>query len=336
MKKYHVYGIGNALVDIEIEVTEQELAQLSIEKGVMTLVDKDRHEFLLNELPGTHHKRACGGSAANSVIGAAKLGANCFYSCKIANDETGQFYTDDLHREGVASNLDSHIREDGLTGKCLVMVTPDADRTMNTFLGITGDISYKEVDESSLASSEWLYLEGYLVSTDLARDAAVRAREFAVANSIKTALSFSDPSMVKFFGDGLKNMIGDGVELLFCNREEALLFTGCSTVDEAFEALKSYAKTFAVTLGPDGAIVWDGTEKFSVEAQPVKAVDTNGAGDLFAGAFLYGITHELNYYQAAQLASYAASHLVTEFGPRLSAQGMHKVKEYLSDLRLGE
>ncbi|NVJ62082.1 MAG: adenosine kinase [Gammaproteobacteria bacterium] len=332
MKKYHIYGIGNALVDIEIEVTDQELKDLNIEKGLMTLVDEERQNHLLEVLPGTHHNRACGGSAANTVIGAAKLGANCYYSCKIANDEMGEFYTQDLENEGVTSNLSNQPLESGHTGRCLVMVTPDADRTMNTHLGITGDLCYSEVSESALLDSEWLYIEGYLVSTDPARAAATQAKKFAEDNGIKTAMSFSDPSMVKFFKDGLVTMVGEGVDLLFCNEEEALLYTDQPDIQRAFDSLKKIAKQFAVTLGPNGALLWDGEQQIEIAAHEVEAVDTNGAGDLFAGAFMYGVTHGFSFDKAGRLASFASARLVKEFGPRLSAEGLDLVNNFLQEL----
>ncbi len=332
MTKYHVYGIGNALVDIEIEVTASELEQLGIDKGVMTLVDEERQNYLLEALPGTHHNRACGGSAANTVIGAAKLGGKCFYSCKIANDETGDFYMADLNREGVDSNLEHQLRGAGHTGKCLVMITPDADRTMNTHLGITGDLSYNEIDEAALKQSEWLYVEGYLVSSDPARKAAIKAMAFARQHGVKVALSLSDPAMVQFFGDGLKEMLGEGVDLLFCNKEEAINFTQSTSLEGAIESLKQHTQSFAITLGPEGAVLWDGQSQHCVEPFAVKAIDTNGAGDLFAGAFIYAITHGMDYDKAGKLASYASSLLVTEFGPRLSEQGEQKVKNFLEQL----
>ena len=139
-KTYQVYGIGNALVDFEIETTAEELTSLDVEKGVMTLIEESRQIELSKAFHGKHHSRACGGSAANTIIGAQSLGSQCFYSCKVANDETGIFYRDDLLAHGVHSNLSSREMEEGVTGKCLVMISEDADRTMNTFLGITGDI----------------------------------------------------------------------------------------------------------------------------------------------------------------------------------------------------
>ena len=151
-KKYHVYGIGNALVDMEFEVSDKFLDEAGVEKGLMTLVDKKRHVELLNTLDGYQHKRTCGGSAANTVIAVAQLGGNSFYSCKVANDETGDFYFEDLQAQGVRTNL-ADEREEGITGKCMVFVTPDADRTMNTYLGITANLSEEEIREEELKNS---------------------------------------------------------------------------------------------------------------------------------------------------------------------------------------
>ncbi|NET49039.1 MAG: adenosine kinase, partial [Merismopedia sp. SIO2A8] len=137
MPQYDVYGLGNALVDIECEVTPDVLQELDIEKGVMTLLDEDSQNKIVQHLDGTTFKQACGGSAANTVIAVKQFGGNAFYSCKVASDETGQFYAKDLKDCGVDTNLDSHPLEEGISGKCLVFITPDADRTMNTFLGIS-------------------------------------------------------------------------------------------------------------------------------------------------------------------------------------------------------
>jgi len=161
-KKYHIYGMGNALVDFEIETTIEELNALSIEKGVMTLIEETRQEELLQAFKGKHHLKACGGSAANTIIGAQSLGSPSFYSCKVANDETGLFYRDDLIEHGVDSNLSNEVLTHGKTGKCLVLVTDDADRTMNTFLGITGDIDYTQINEDALKASEYLYIGSFL------------------------------------------------------------------------------------------------------------------------------------------------------------------------------
>ncbi len=329
MKKYDVYGIGNALVDMEFEVQDAFFAEHKIEKGRMTLVEEDRQDYLLNALGNAPLKRQCGGSAANTVIGVAQMGGKCFYSCKVANDTTGDFYADDLKESGVDSNLGIK-RPAGTTGKCLVMVTKDAERTMNTFLGITSTFSETELVESSLKDSKYLYIEGYLVASPTGQAAAIKARELAEKNGVKTALTFSDPAMVQFFGDGMKNMLGaKGVDLLFSNEEEALAFAGTRNLLEAREALKKVARTFVITRGENGAIIFDGDTFIDIESFPVKAVDTNGAGDMFAGAFLFAITHGHTYASAGKLASAAASKVVGQYGPRLK---WHQTQEVLQQI----
>ncbi len=326
-KKYHVYGIGNALVDMEFEVTDDYLARMNVEKGVMTLVEEERQSELLSVLSGEQHKRACGGSAANSIIAVAALGGKSFYSCKVASDESGDFYASDLSSHGVVTNLKSE-REQGKTGKCMVFVTPDAERTMNTYLGITANFSERELVLDEIAQSEYLYIEGYLVTAPNARAAAIKAKAHAEAVGVKTALTFSDPSMTSYFAEGLKEMLGEsGVDLLFCNGSEAMQFTGCKSVEEAAVELKKYARSFAITLGPKGALVFDGEHDIEIVAPQVKPIDSNGAGDLFAGSFLYAITHGKSYAEAARLATTAASELVTRFGPRLPKDKLLTIKD---------
>lgn len=325
MKKHHVYGIGNALVDMEIEVEPDFLEKMEIEKGVMTLVEEERQHQLIQEVSGFVHKRSCGGSAANTMIAVSHLGGRGFYSCKVANDETGDFYFTDLVESGVQTNLHGD-RELGVTGKCMVFITPDADRTMNTYLGITQNFSNQELNLDELADSEWLYIEGYLVASPTGKAAAIHAYKHAVENGVKTAITLSDPGMVEFFGDGLKEMMGEGVDLLFCNEDEALKFSGKDTIEEAIEVLKNHARSIAVTAGKRGAFVWDGENLHKVETKEVKPVDTNGAGDLFAGSFLYAITHDHDYASAAKLACHAASELVTHFGARLGKDKLQAVK----------
>ncbi|MFT7464406.1 MAG: sugar/nucleoside kinase (ribokinase family) [Pseudohongiellaceae bacterium] len=326
-KKYHIYGVGNALVDIEIETTDEQLTELKVEKGLMTLVDADRQHTLLEYLTGTQHKLAGGGSAANTIMALAHLGANCYYSCRVADDEKGQFFASDMREAGVETNVHIDKGNDGVTGTCLVMVTPDAERTMNTNLGISAELSTDQLIEDELAASEYLYIEGYLVSTPNSLETAMKAREMAAKHGVKVAMTFSDPAMVQFCCDGLRTVLGDGVDVLLCNETEAMGFTGCDTLDAAAEKLKESTRILAITCGADGSRIWDGERWLQIAAHPVKAVDTNGAGDLFAGAFLYGLTHGLDCETSARLASLGAATLVTHFGARLGREGLTAVKQ---------
>lgn len=327
-KQYHIYGIGAALVDTEITLTDADLTTMAVAKGVMTLVDEARQhqliDYLKNHLVASH--KASGGSAANSIIAAGYFGSNNFYSCKVANDENGQFYLDDMKAAGVTTP--SHIVPPaGITGKCLVMITPDAERTMNTFLGISETLSVNELDSAAIAQSHYVYIEGYLVTSPTGRAAAIELRKQAEVNNTRTALSLSDPAMVQFFRDGLVEMIGNGVDLIFCNKDEAIGFTQTQNIEEASEALKKYCKQFAITCGGDGALVFDGNTLTKVPGTPTKAVDTNGAGDMFAGAFLHAINHGKNFQTAAEFANKAAAKVVAQFGPRLKAEQHEELKQ---------
>jgi sugar/nucleoside kinase (ribokinase family) len=320
MKQYDLYGIGNALVDLEFRVSDEKLAALEVDKGLMTLIEEDRHRDLLDRLGDLNHKRASGGSAANTVIALAQLGGNGFYSCKVSNDSFGDFYLADMKECNVDTNLDNTERGDGHTGKCIVMVTPDADRTMNTYLGVTVSLSESEVSPEAIQQSKYVYMEGYLVASDTGRAAAVKAAAIAREANVPTVLTLSDPNMVNFFRDGLLDMAGDQLDLLFCNEAEATLMTETDNVEAAGEALKKLAKRFAITTGADGSTVYDGEKFHSIPADKVDVIDTNGAGDMYAGAFLYGLTHNLSFEDSARLANKAASRIVTHFGPRLPTE----------------
>jgi sugar/nucleoside kinase (ribokinase family) len=332
-KKYNVFGIGNALVDIVTEVDDQFLKEHNIEKGLMTLVDEENQTRISNAINMGSSNMKCGGSAANSIIAVAQFGGSSYYSCKVANDELGHFYKKDLKSNGVHSNLDHQELETGITGKCLVMTSDDASRTMNTFLGITENYSRTEISEETLKDSQYLYIEGYLVTSENGQDAMKHAKKLAEENGVKTALTFSDPSMVKYFKEPMKDIVGASVDLLFCNEEEAMLFTDTDNLVDAREELKRDAKRFVITQGENGAIIYDGDTFIDIEPYKVNAVDTNGAGDMFAGAFLYAITNGRSYADAGKLASLASSKVVTQFGPRLE---WHQAKEVLNHMVLNK
>ena len=223
MSEKFVYAIGAALVDTEVTVSDQDLEKLGIEKGTMTLVDENRQREIKHHLAAglSHAHHACGGSAGNSVIAASQFGAPTYMSCLVANDEDGDVYIADLDACGVAHGfLDE--RRSGTTGKCLVLITPDAERSMNTFLGVSETLSVSEVNDLEIANAQWIYLEGYLVTSPTGHQAALKTKQVAQANGRKVAVSFSDPGMVTFFRDNMNALLEDGVDFIFCNEIEAL------------------------------------------------------------------------------------------------------------------
>lgn len=318
MKKYVAYGIGAALVDTEIKVQDEDLAQMNVDKGMMTLVDEARQAQLLAHLQGHLVKasHASGGSAGNSMIATAQFGGPTFMSCKVAADRDGDIYLADLEAAGVDHCLNG-ARAAGTTGKCLVLITPDAERSMNTFLGISETLSVEELHAAAIAASEYLYIEGYLVTSVSGLAAAVRARELAEDAGVKTALSFSDPGMVEFFREGMASIIGNGVDLIFCNEAEALQWGETDSLAVAMEKLKVIARRFVITRGAEGAITFDGSAEVAIPPHRVHALDSNGAGDMFAGAFLYALSRGEDFATAGRFASLAAGRIVANYGPRL-------------------
>ena len=323
--QYDVFGVGNAIVDIVTEVGYDFFEKNNVEKGLMTLVDDKRQEELMRVIDMKKSKMTGGGSAGNTIVALNQFGGKGFYSCLVAHDDFGKFYLDDLGHHGVATNLKFENCPSGHTGRCLVMTSPDAQRTMNTFLGVSSFLSPEHLDEKAITNSKYVYLEGYLVASPKGFEAMKETKRIAERNKVNVALTFSDPSMVKYFSQQMNEIVGASVDLLFCNDEEAMLFTGTNSLNEAREKLKQAAKHFVITLGANGALVFDGDTFITIEPYPARAVDTNGAGDMFAGAFLYGITHEHSYAGAGKLASLSSSHVVRQWGPRLKKNEVEKI-----------
>ena len=325
MKKYNVYGVGNALVDLECKITAKFLEEQQVAKGLMTLVNEVTQQRLLKAILHHGYVRKSGGSAANTMVAISQLGGSTYYSCKVAADEFGDFYLADMTKAGVETNLDGQTRQAGTTGKCLVMVSEDSDRTMNTFLGISSELSIRELSPLAIQSSEYVYVEGYLAATQDGFDAMKKTFYIAEEHGVRTSITLSDPSIVQAFRQNFQEVIGTSVDLLFCNEDEAKAYTETSNLMDAREALKIDAKRFVITLGKNGAMIFDGDTFIDIEPFQIKAVDTNGAGDMFAGTFLYGITNGLGYAAAGKLATKAASMVVGQYGPRLTWHQMQKL-----------
>lgn len=322
--KYDAYCIGNAIVDIVTEVEYDFFDKNEVEKGVMTLVDEKRQVHLMRAIDMDKSKMSGGGSGGNTVVALSQFGGKGFFSSRVAKDKLGNFYLDDLKNNGVDTNMTYDSAPEGHTGRCLVMTSPDAQRTMNTFLGVTSFFSPEHLDEAAIRNSSYTYLEGYLVASPKGLEAMKVTKSIAEKNKVNVALTFSDPSMVKYFSSQMNEIVGASIDLLFCNDEEAMIFTGTDNVTAAREKLKQVAKRFVITLGANGALIFDGDTFIKIEPYKVTAVDTNGAGDMFAGAFLYAITHNHSWAEAGKLASLASSKVVAQWGPRLETSVVRK------------
>jgi sugar/nucleoside kinase (ribokinase family) len=324
-KKYDICGIGNALVDVVFQVSESFLEKHDVKKGVMSLVDEETQARLIQHIDKAEVTQNPGGSAANTITSLSQLGGKGFYCCKVADDEFGQSYIKDMNRDGVTTNFVNQQLSDGITGKCLVMVTDDAERTMNSYLGISSTLSVDQIDEEAVKQSHYAYIEGYLVTGDSSFEAMKKIKKIAAENEVQTALTLSDPSVVEAFRERFEKITATPVDLLFCNEEEAKIFTQKDDLEEAFEELKQAAEKFVITRGGEGASIYDGTDIIQIQPEKTRVVDTNGAGDIFAGAFLYGLTHDMSVEDSGKLANRAGSRVVSKYGPRLEKSELQQI-----------
>ncbi len=226
MSHYDIYAIGNALVDSEYEVSDALLQSMGVDKRHMTLIDTPRRAELLHHVKAITPRQTGGGSAGNTVVALAQLGGKAFYSCKVAHDHLGDFYVKDLQACGVETNLNHTRALEGQTGSCMVLVTPDAERSMCTFLGVSAELDDKALHPQDIVKSKIYYMEGYLAASPTGLNAALQGRKIAKDAGVALALTLSDVSMIHFCKAGLDAMLGDGVDYLFCNQEEAQVWCG--------------------------------------------------------------------------------------------------------------
>ena len=312
---YDVYGVGNALVDIQAHVSDELLEKLDYAKGIMTLVDADTQHKVLRALGEVKTHRCAGGSAANTIMGIADLGGKGAYCGKVAGDEIGEFFLADMRKQGVA--IEVVPADHAPSGTCVVLITDDAQRTMLTSLGVSGSLAPEDIDEEAIRQSQYVYVEGYLYAGEPTRAAALKAMEVAKANGVKVAFTVSDPFLIQYHREEFWSLIEGPVDLLFCNLEEARALTGKHDAIDCAHRIHQNAENVALTLGADGSLLMHNGESLPIEGVGVNAVDTTGAGDMYAAGILYGITNGLSWKQAGHLASHAAGRIVAQLGARL-------------------
>jgi len=311
---YDVYGVGNAIMDLQVQTDDAFLKSIGVEKGVMTLVNEARQQDVLAALE-THDVHQCsGGSACNTIVGLADFGGSAAYACKVGDDAFGKMYLDEMRRMGITIEVDP---APGQTGTCVVLITEDAQRTMLTHLGVSSTLSADDIHADEIAKAQYVYIEGYLFTGDDTRAAALRAMELAKARNVKVAFTVSDPFLIEICRDEFRKLIEGPVDLLFCNREEARALTGMNDPIECARELHRHVGNVALTLGANGSIIMHEDEVIPIEGVEVEAVDTTGAGDMYAAGVLYGITNGLSWKQAGHLGSHAAARIVSQLGARL-------------------
>ena len=322
MSMYDVCGIGNAIVDILVEVSDGEFKVFHFERGSMRLVDVATQRRLLAVLKEEGPHMASGGSVANSVIALSQLGGGGAFIGLLGDDRYGLHYKEEFDDFGIDMGNPLIVGEH--TGTSVVIITPDAERTMRTCLGVNSTLSEKHIDEERIKQSRWLFVEGYLFANGPATHRALfKAIRCARSNGVKVAVTCSDAFIVQTFGVALREALAQA-DFVFANETEAMALAGGKDAGEAFARLKDLAPGAAVSAGPRGAYVRYAGEEFHAPAFPCEPKDLTGAGDMFAGAFLYGITHEVAPCDAARRACYLCMKVITQIGARLT----HGAKEF--------
>src|SRR5438067_9877385 len=308
-----VVAVGHAIVDVLAHCDDALVAAHGLGKGTMTLVDLERSAAVYASMPAG--VEVSGGSAANTAAGVASLGGRAAFVGKVRDDELGEIFTHDLRSTGVV-----YTAAPGTSGpptaRCLILVTPDAERTMNTYLGVAGELAAADIDEGLVASARITYVEGYLVGLPSAEGALEAAVDAAHRAGRRVALTLSDPSWVALQRDAFTALL-PMVDILLGNETEALEITGEATLDAALATLTKTSPVVAVTRGAQGAAASDGTDTVSVPAEPVAHVDdTTGAGDLFAAGFLLGLARERPLGDCLRLGALAAAEVISHTGAR--------------------
>lgn len=311
---YDVCAIGNALVDIIAESSDAFLESYGIVKGAMTLIDEERADFLYKNMGAG--VEMSGGSAGNTAAGIASLGGKPAYIGKVKNDQFGEIFRHDMHAMGVC--FESPATTEGpSTGRSLIIVTPDAQRSMNTYLGACGDLSSDDIIQKLVANSQVTYLEGYLFDKPKAKEAFRLAAKIAHDAGRRLSLTLSDTFCVDRHRADFLALVRDEVDILLANEFELMALYALPTVEEALDAARTECSIVVATRSEKGALIASGNQTISVQADPMgKIVDSTGAGDLFASGFLFGLTHGYDLQTSGRLGALAAGEVISHYGPR--------------------
>ena len=315
MDKFKLYGVGNALLDYEYLVDDQTLIDLEIEKGTMLLNEHEKHLQIHNLLKEKYDSQKImpGGSVANSVYAMAKFGDKVCFAGKVSKDETGNKFTS-IKQSGIHSDV-CKIESD-ISGECLVLITSDNERTMNTYLGSSAKLDVNDISLDLIKISDYLLIEGYLVSSDQTLKVCRKAIEFSRDNQTKIVLTLSDPNIVKFFRDNILSLLKKKIDFIFCNELEAKYFSQTNTTSEALTFLKKFADRVVVTKGKKGAVYTDSSNDHIVDGIDVKSKDFTGAGDMFLGAFMHKFKSPENAHESLIFANTCASKIIQTFGAK--------------------
>ena len=313
-KKIDLVGIGNAIVDIVSNIDDEFLTRNLLKKGSMNLINLQDSSNILNDC--NIIKRVSGGSAANTVVSLANLGNNVEFIGRIKDDEFGNFFSKDIKESGATFNS-KYVETRESSAHSVILITPDAQRTMCTYLGASTEFEPDDINYESIKLSKYLYLEGYLWDSELAKKAFIKAAKIAKESKTKIILSLSDAFCVDRHRESFLDLINDFVDILFCNEEEVKSLFKINDLEKCKIKIKSLCELTAITLGEKGSLIVNKNKTELIKPFLFgKAIDTTGAGDIFAGGFIHGLINNFSLNECGQIGSICAGHIVTQIGSR--------------------
>lgn len=320
-----IYGIGNPLIDVIIKADEKDLSNLNLVKGIMRLVDLDERRHILSYFEGRQIAFSCGGSCPNTLIFLSSLGMNVAIAGKIGYDEFGKKYAENLPKQNLLSQL---IFSDGPTGSSIILVSPDSERTMNTYLGVNRQFSMADIDFDVLNQANCLYFTGYMWDTEQQKESIFKAIESVRSRGGIIAFDVADPFAVDRNRKAFIDLIENEIDIVFANREEAKLLYNVETAEDAANLIGSKVDIAVVKDGSRGSIIKrQGRSAIKIPVRRVDAVDTTGAGDMYAAGFLYGLLRDFSDRDAGICASYLASRIVETWGAQFNPETRSKVAD---------
>ena len=329
MQQFDLLGIGNAVVDVLYETDEEFIKNNQLEKGIMTLIDEEKAEKFYSSLK--QGIEVSGGSVANTTVGFASLSGKSAFIGKVKDDKLGNTFSQSLTSAGVLFKTEPIINGPG-TARSFIFVTPDAHRTMNTYIGACSLLSPKDIDDQIIKNSKIIFLEGYVWEENLAKESLVKAAEIARKANNKVALTLSDPFCVKKHRSEFEELIKKHIDILFANEFEAKELCQTQDLEESAKEISNMTEIAAVTRSEKGAKIYNAKETIEIKAKVFNAVkDTTGAGDLFAAGFLYGLSKKFSILKSGNIAAITAGEIISHFGARPETNLSNLIQKELTD-----
>ena len=329
MKQFDLLGIGNSVVDVLYEVDEEFIKKNNLQKSIMTLIDEEKAEKFYSKLK--QGVEVAGGSVANSTVGFASLSGKSAFIGKIKDDNPGKSFSKSLADNKVFYKTKPILEGPG-TARCFIFVTPDAQRTMNTYIGACSLLSPKDIDEELVKNSKITYLEGYCWEEQLAKESLIKAAEIAHKADNKVSLTLSDPFCVERHRDEFKDLVKKHIDILFANEIEAKKLCQTENFDESIKEISEITEIAAITKSEKGAEICNGKEVVKIEPKVFgKVKDTTGAGDLFAAGFLYGLSKKFSILKSGNIASISAGEIISHFGARPETNLAYLIQKELTE-----